>query len=304
VSLRGAVRRGRGLYDRVLRAADRHPSLSAGFAVVRRDTAVGGTLVAGALAFRLFIWLLPCCLLLTAVLGLTAAPDELGRNLGMSPLTASMLGQVAAQTRSSRYVTVVVSVVLLCWVGLSLGRALDHVHDRVWGGRLDRHPRPTLARAARYSGALLLVVVGNLAGPVLVAATGGSPAVISLPSLVFYGVTGVVVLSGRWPPPWRSAWPGALLLALGIEVLHLAAVVLLPRALAHSLELYGALGIAASLLLWLAFLARLLVLGQVLNAVLAGRRAAGPPSPGDATPPAPTQPVPGERDDRAGGAGA
>jgi uncharacterized BrkB/YihY/UPF0761 family membrane protein len=303
VSLAGASRRARRLYGRALSAADRRPSLSAGFAVVRRDIEVGGTLIAGALAFRLFIWLLPCCLLLTAVLGFTASPEELVRDLGMSPLTASMLGQVATQARGGRYVTMIVSVVLLCWVGLSLSRALDHVHNRVWRGRLDRRPTPTLARAARYTGALLLVVVGNLAGPVLVAAIGGSPAVVSLPSLAFYGATGMVVLSGEWPPTWRSTWPGALLLALGIEGLHLAAVVFLPKAVAHSFELYGALGIAASLLLWLAFLARLLVLAQVLNAVLAQRRAAGPPPPGDATPPAATQPVPGNRDDQAGGRG-
>jgi uncharacterized BrkB/YihY/UPF0761 family membrane protein len=291
----------RGLYGRALSTADRHPSLSAGFAVVRRDMEVGGTLLAGALAFRLFIWLLPCCLLLTAVLGFTASPDELGRDLGMSPLTTSMLTQVAEQARNGRYVTMAVSVVLLCWAGLTLGRAMDRVRDRVWRGRHERGPKPTLARAARYNGALLLVVVGNLAGPVVVAATGGSPAVISLPSLAFYVVIGMLVLSGTWPVPWRSTWPGALLLAIGIECLHLAAVVLLPGAVARSSELYGTLGVAASLLLWLAFMARLLVIGQVLNAVLAERRATGPPPPGDVTPVAATQPVPGNRAGDAGG---
>jgi uncharacterized BrkB/YihY/UPF0761 family membrane protein len=299
------IRRLRLLYDRAVAATDRHRSLSVGFAVVRRDVEVCGTLLAGALAFRLFIWLLPCCLLLTSVLGFATTSvrslDELSRDLGMSPLTSSMLRQVAAQAEHGRYVTMVVSLVLLSWAGLTLGRAMDRVHDRVWRGRRGRGPKRALARTARYNAALLLVVVGNLAGPVAVAATGGSAAVVSLPSLAFYLATGMVVLSGEWPLGWRATWPGALLLAVGIEGLHLAAVVFLPSAVARSSQLYGTLGVAASLLLWLAFMARLLVLGQVLNAVLAQRRAHCPPPPGDATPPVAAQPVPGDGDGHAGG---
>ena len=45
----------RGLYGRLLAAADRHASLSTGIEVVRRDIEIGGTLLAGGLALRLFI---------------------------------------------------------------------------------------------------------------------------------------------------------------------------------------------------------------------------------------------------------
>jgi uncharacterized BrkB/YihY/UPF0761 family membrane protein len=235
--------------DRVLTAAGRHPSLSAGAAVVRRDIEVGGPLLASALAFRLFLWLLPCCLLLVSVLGfgetLRRAPDE----LGMSPLASNMLGQVGAQAAHGRYVTAIVGFVGLVWASLLLGRALDRVHERVWQCRIDRAPRPVLMRAARYSGLLLLVVVGNVATPVVVAALGGSPAVVSLPSLAFYLAVATVLLSVGRPPCWQTVWPGALLIAVGLEGLHLAAAVLL----------------------WLALMARLVVLGHVLNAVLAER---------------------------------
>jgi membrane protein len=303
--------RARGLYGRVLAAAGRHPALSAGLAVARRDIEVGGGLLAGALAFRLFIWLLPCCLLLTSTLGFTAssehAPDEVSRDLGMSPLTASMLGQVAAQAERGRYVTMLLGLVLLAWAGLTLGRALDRVRGRVWHSRADRSPKSTLARAARYNIALLLVVVGNVAAPVIVAATGRSPALFSLPSLAFYVAIGMIVLSVEWPPRWRSVWPGALLIALGIEGLHLAAVIFLPGKLARASELYGTLGVAASVLLWLALMARLVVLGQVLNAVLAERSADGrtdsPPPEGDAPTPPDAQSVAGSPDD-GGGQGA
>lgn len=282
--------RARRLYGRVEDAAERSATLAVGFAVVRKDLDVGGTLLAGALAFRVFIWLLPCCLLLTALVGFSSAtarsPEELTRDLGMSPLTANMLGQVGAQAEHGRYVTVILGVVLLLWAGLALGRVLDRIHSRVWQIRSGSGPKSVLARVARYNAALLLAVLGNLAEPVLVAATGRSPTLVSLPSLAFYVVIGIVLLSPGWPPAWRTAWPGALVIAIGMEGLHLVAVLYLPGKLARASQLYGALGVAASVLVWLALIARLIVLAQVLNAVLADRAAArgadDPPVAGDA----------------------
>lgn len=272
------VRRARRLQDRVQTAAGHHPPLAVGLAVVGRDIEVGGTLLAGALAFRIFVWLLPCCLLAAATLGFTQTssrpPDELVHDLGMSPLTASMLGQVGDQAERGRWVTALIGLVLLAWAGLTLARALDRVHDRVWHARLDRKPKSALTRAAVYNVVLLLVVLVNMAGPVLSAALGRPTPVISLPSLLVYVLLGIFLLSPEWPMRWRSAWPGAVLIAVGAEALHLVSVVYLPGRLARASELYGTLGVAAAALVWLALMARLVVLGQVLNAVLAVRREA------------------------------
>jgi membrane protein len=271
----GLAIRARRLRDRVVTVFGNRPLFAVTLAVVRRDIEVGGTLLAGALGFRLFIWLLPCCLLATAALGFTASssrpPAELVNDLGMSPLTASMVGQLSEQAARGRWVTALIGLVLLAWAGLTLARAFDRVHDRVWGHRLDRAPKQALARAARYNLALLLVVLANMAGPVVSAALGRPPAVVSLPSLAMFTLFGIILLSPEWPPRWRSAWPGAVLIALGAEGLHLVAVVYLPGKLARSSELYGALGVAAVILVWLALITRLIVLGQVLDAVLAER---------------------------------
>jgi len=273
----GLAGRARKLSDKALTVAGDHPTLSVAVAVLRRDIEVGGTLLAGALGFRLFVWMLPCCLLTAAALGFTEAtakpPDELVNDLGMSPLTASMMGQVGQQAERGRYLTALIGFLLLLWAGLTLSRALDRVHDRVWHTRLDRRPTVTLARVGRYNLALVLVVAVNVAGPVVGAAIGRSTAIVSLPSLIVYAVLGMALLSPEWPTRWRTAWPGAALLAIGAEGLHLVAVLYLPGKLARASELYGALGVAASVLVWLALMARLLVLGQVLNAVLADRRA-------------------------------
>lgn len=273
------VERARRLQDRVQTAAGEHRPLAIGLAVARKDIEVGGTLLAGALGFRIFIWMLPCSLLAATVLGFTETsgrpPDELVQDLGMSPLTASLVGQLGEQAERGRYLTLLLGLLLLAWAGLTLSRAFDRVRDRVWLTRLSRKPTTTLARAARYNLLLLLVVLVNMAGPIVAGVLGRDAAVISLPSLLVYLLLGIFLLSPEWPPQWRTAWPGALLIALGAEGLHLAAVIYLPGKLARASELYGALGVAAAVLVWLALMARLIVLGQVLNAVLAERRDVG-----------------------------
>jgi len=281
----GIAEHARRVRDRVLTAAGSHPSLAVGVAVVRRDIEAAGTLLAGALAFRLFIWLLPCCLLLTSLLGfsetLDRPADELVEELRMSPVTANLLGQVGAQAERGRYLTAAIGLVLLVWAGLLLGRALDRVHERVWRHQVDRRPSAVLARVARYNVLLLMIVVGNVLAPIAVAALGLAPAAVSVPTLLLYFVLGTVLLSQDWPPRWRTAWPGAVLIALGNEALHLVAVLYLPGKLARASELYGTLGVAAAVLLWLALIGRLVVLGQELNAVLA-ERVDFPPVAGDA----------------------
>lgn len=292
--------RARRLWDRAVTAVENHSSGSVGLAVLRRDVQVGGTLLAGALGFRLFVWLLPCSLLAVSVLGFTEAsgkpPAELANEVGLSPLTSSVVDQLSKQAAHGRWLTALIGLVLLALAGLTLARALDRVYERVRERQLDRAPRRALARAARYNLVLLLVVLANVAGPVVAAAIGRPAGVVSLPSLALYWLLGVVLLSPEWPPLWRSEWPGAVLVALGAEGLHLVAVVYLPGKLARSSQLYGTFGVAAAMLIWLALITRLVVLGQVLNAVLAERAkdAAGrpPPEAGDAhgVPPAQSGP--------------
>jgi uncharacterized BrkB/YihY/UPF0761 family membrane protein len=71
---------------------------------------------------------------------------------------------------------------------------------------------------------------------------------------------------------WTDLIPGALLFGFGIEAIQLvAAYVLAPYALAKQ-GTYGALGVAAALLLALYLASRLAVAAAVLNATLWERR--------------------------------
>ena len=67
---------------------------------------------------------------------------------------------------------------------------------------------------------------------------------------------------------WRDLLPGALLVAFGAQVIHLAVVLYLAPKIGRSSELYGALGAATVILLWLYLIARLIVASAFLNAAL------------------------------------
>ena len=66
------LERARILQARVDAARADHSSIDLGFSVVERDSSIGGGLLAGALAYRLFVLLLPSSLLLVSGLGLYA----------------------------------------------------------------------------------------------------------------------------------------------------------------------------------------------------------------------------------------
>jgi len=94
--------------------------------------------------------------------------------------------------------------------------------------------------------------------------------------------------------PWTALVPGAVLFGVGMRVLGLAAATYFAYRLDHSGDLYGALGIAIVMMLYLFLVARVFVAAQFLNATLYRRRSAsaeptgdrerlgGEPGPGDA----------------------
>ena len=71
---------------------------------------------------------------------------------------------------------------------------------------------------------------------------------------------------------WRDFVPGAVLAAVGTQAVHLVAVFYLAPKLGRSSALYGTLGAATVVLLWLFLIARLLVGAAFLNAALWERR--------------------------------
>jgi uncharacterized BrkB/YihY/UPF0761 family membrane protein len=102
----------------------------------------------------------------------------------------------------------------------------------------------------------------------------GPGALVTLVALVPYAGLWLLVTM-RLPhrnAPWRALVPGAVVFALGLEVVHGVVVyVISPWALAKQ-GTYGALGVASALLVGLFLISRLMVAAAVVNATLWERR--------------------------------
>ncbi len=73
------------------------------------------------------------------------------------------------------------------------------------------------------------------------------------------------------PGPARALIPGALLMAIGVDVLHLLTTYWIGHLVARKTSTYGPVGIALAVLLWVYILGRVIVASAGLNAALAYR---------------------------------
>jgi uncharacterized BrkB/YihY/UPF0761 family membrane protein len=282
--LERARQRTAALQERAQRVAERaqaerarHSSVDAVFEMVDRDAEVGGGIIAGALAYRFFLWLLPFALVLVAVLGLAAdasdeTPKQAAKSLGVAGLVTHSVA--SASNASNRWYALLIGIPILLYVTRGVLRALIGVHRLVWGDIRAAAPRPTPGATLK----LLLLLLGYFAVSVAASAvrarTGGGGLLVSLVLVIPYAGFWLLV-SLRLPhrgATWLWLLPGAVLCGAGIEVLQLvAAYLIMPYALSKQ-GTYGALGIAAALLFGLYVLSRLVIGSAVLNATLWERR--------------------------------
>ena len=271
--------RGQRLADRAQEERRRHSSLDAVFEMADRDSEVGGGIIAGALAYRLFIWLLPLALVLIAGLGFAAdasseSPEEAANSVGLAAFVSSSVA--SASNSSARWYALLVGIPVLVWTTRSLLRILIGAHRLVWTDVRAAAPKPTLVGTFQLLALVLaFYVVSGMAAFVRAKSAGvfGLPVTL-LATLPYAGLW--LLISIRMPhrgARWLDLVPGALLFGLGVEVLHfVAAYVLGPLAISKR-GTYGALGIAAALLFGMYLTSRLVVAAAVMNATLWERRA-------------------------------
>ncbi len=257
-------------------------SIDTALSVHEHDRLVGGSLMAGALAFRLFLWMLPAALLVVAELGFLSsvsdsAPSDAVRNLGIHSLAVHSITTAARESQRARWVALIVGLVVLYLASVALMKALWTAHALAW-----RVPAGRIPAKPRAVGVLLLTVVGCMA------ATSGAAIVRndSRPWGVVVMLAVVVVYAGGWwglstqlphgDAPKLALLPGAVLFGIGSEVIHLVSVYYLAAKVTSASELYGALGAASALLLGLYYVSRFVVEGAILNATLWTRKQARP----------------------------
>jgi uncharacterized BrkB/YihY/UPF0761 family membrane protein len=255
----------------------RHRSVDAVFDVAERDAEVGGGIIAAALAYRLFIWLLPVALVAVVGLGIAAdaeseSPESAADHLGVAGLVSSSVANAA--NSPNRWYALVIGIPLLVWATRGLLRVLIGAHRLVWLDVRAAAPRPTFVATFRLLALLLCYGVVTTIAAAVRGWSGGVGLLSTLLLAVPYAVIWLLVTL-RLPhrdAVWTALIPGCLLVGLGVELLHvLAAYAFAPWAASRQ-GTYGALGIAAALLFGFFLVSRLVVAAAVLNATLWDRR--------------------------------
>jgi uncharacterized BrkB/YihY/UPF0761 family membrane protein len=251
----------------------RHGSLDAAFEIADRDAEVGGNIIAGALAYRFFIWLLPAVLVFVGGLGVASStanesPQKAADSLGLAGLVSNSVASAA--NSSDRWYALLIGIPLLLWATRSVLRALVVAHRLVWGEVRGSVPKVKVKAVLRFLVLVLLLFVFTAFASEVRSRTSGPGLVVTLVLLVPYGLLWLAI-SLQLPhrgSTWTALVPGALAFAVGAEVLNaVTAYYLVPEAESKQ-STYGALGLAAALLLGLFMFSRIMVGSAVLNATL------------------------------------
>jgi uncharacterized BrkB/YihY/UPF0761 family membrane protein len=271
------VERGRNLQSRADEARARHSSVDLWFSLAERDAAIGGGLLAGALAYRLFVLLLPTSLLLVSGLGLYAdtahkTPTEVVKDAGLHGLIGSQVAQTASG--HGRAVVFILMIPVVLYALATLCRSIAIVHGIAWYGS-GRGVRVTPRAVAALGGAVVVQLVsGAVVGWIYRSHQYGG-----LLALLAY----VVLMGGAWlvvalqlphrAIRWYALLPGAALFGAGLLCVSVFNIYVTARLVEGRADTYGALGVATALLFSLVLVGRVMVVSAELNAALAERRA-------------------------------
>jgi uncharacterized BrkB/YihY/UPF0761 family membrane protein len=252
--------------------------VESGFQAFEREMNHGGGLLAGGLAYRLFLWLLPLGLLGAQILGFWLDSDEesvadAAKEFGIGAAAVATAHDAVDTSSMNRYVLLLLGLGLLVWFSLGFVRALQLAYAIAW-----EVPRPKLRKPLWavfiFNGLVLAVVLESGALAWLRAQLGMFGVLGVLATIAFQTTVGVGVmwLLPRRATRWQELVPGAVLIAIGSQLVSLAVVFYLAPKIGRSSELYGTLGTASVLLVWLYLVARLLTSGAFLNMTLWERR--------------------------------
>ena len=275
--------RARVFRARVESARADHATVELGFSLVELDSSIGGGLLAGALAYRLFILLLPTALLFVSGLGLYAdtvneSTTKVAKEAGLHGLIASQVASTASS--SARWIVFILMVPAVLYALAKLYRAVAIVYAIVWYGS-GRGVR-LVPKAAALLGVALLA---DLAAAEIVGLVRGHDELGGIAALAVY----LVFVGGAWlvvsfrlphrDVRRRDLIPGALVFGAGLLFVNVFNVYVTTRLVEDRADTYGALGVAAALLLSLVLVGRVMILSAELNASLDDLRKGNRPAP-------------------------
>ena len=267
--------------DRAVRARESHVSVDVGFRTAERQRRVAAMVLAGGIAYRIFFWLLAVSVVVGGVLGFFD-PDAVQSKLTQHGVTGWTAAAVANLTRSSdgnEWWLLLVGGWLVLWTGYTCSKALALSHATIWGvdpPKMDRPLRSSLLFSGYTGGFIAAMAAARYVREQN--QIGGFTATMLVLGVAF----GFWLFVSRHLPNAASGWlelvPGAAVVAVGLQAMHVFTVYFLGPKLESATQLYGVVGIVTTLLFWFYLGGRLIVAGATLNVVFTELRASRRPA--------------------------
>lgn len=242
-------------------------------AMLADDSRISGRVLSTAIAFRLFMLIIPTLLILFAGLGFlhaSGASEDVDEHLGFSQLLVNTFDRIGADAASNRWMIMGVGIIAMVLAVRAIASTLEIVHARAWDGLIARRA----SHAHDYAAAFVVgvVIIGYLISAQWLRVHvpgGGAVALIIVGSTAVFGYLWILTLLPAVPGVgWRDLLPGAVLVGVGIQVLHYVTVYHFADKVQGTSETYGRLGIALATLAWLYLTGRMMVFAEILNATL------------------------------------
>ena len=253
-----------------------HRSVDTAFCFWQEDRRLAASVLAGGISFRLFFWLLPFALILGGSLGFASSESatEAAKTLGLTAAAAASIADSVEDAGRGRWALLLIGTGALLWTSSWSVIALRRVHALIWGVPPTKSGTNPLVAALAFSGVVITLLVTPVAAARL---RDLSPDAGLLVQLLAIGVFFAVWLwaSDQLPhadAPLRALIPGAVLAAVSAQFVHLFSVLYVATHLDRASDLYGGLGLAATVLFVLYVVGRVVIGSAVLNAELWRRR--------------------------------
>jgi membrane protein len=263
---------------RLEHARPHSPLIDATFRAFERDVETGGVVLAGAVAFRVFLFLVPYVFVLVVGFGVASDaadtdPADAARNAGIGGLVAKAVGGAADLSGFSRAAALVVGLIALVFGTRALLKVLRIVYGLIWGVQPQKLQKPARAMLAIVGLATGAFVYASLLDDIRERSPGLGLLGILVSAVIPFSIA--LLVNGylpHQPTRWPDLIPGAIVLTIGVLGLHLVTVYWIAHQIESKTDTYGAIGAALAILLWAYFLGRLITASAVVNASLWQRR--------------------------------
>ena len=242
------------------------------FRAFERDVATGGGVLSAAVAFRIFLFLVPFVFFLVVAFGYTSDATNgdttgLSKSLGIGGLIANAVKGAGDLSGGQRLTALFVSAFALFLGSRAAVKVLRITHGLIW-----RVPIPKLRSPMRAAGIFTAFISVALLASAAVGWLRSQSFLLGIIGIIIW----LAVPFGLWlvvsfylpraDCPWWALLPGAAVCGIGAEFLHVATVYWFAYEIEKKSDTYGAIGVSLALLLWAYLLGRIITASAAVNA--------------------------------------